>query len=53
MISDMDAMFFCIFNLCDVRMRIASYNLYCTQGLRQVSSLKNKSVSGGSRQRKS
>ena len=42
MVSDMDAMFSCIFNLCDVRMRIA---ISCI-GLLQGSSLKTKSVSG-------
>ena len=40
MVSDMDAMLSCVFNLCDVRMRIAVYG---TQG----SALKKKSVSGG------
>ena len=45
MVSDMDAMFSCIFNVCDVRMRIA---ITCAQGLPQGSSLKKKSVSGGS-----
>ena len=46
MVSDMDAMCSCIFNLCDVRVRVA--NLYCAQGLLQGSSSKKKSVYGGS-----
>ena len=47
MVSDMDAMFSCIFSLCDVRMRISKYlNLYCTQRLPQGSFLKKKPVSG-------
>ena len=44
MVSDVDTMFSCISNLCDVH----SYDLYCAQGLPQGSSLKKKSVSGGS-----
>ena len=49
MVSDMDVMFSCIFNLRDVCMRIAiTCRLYCTQGLPQGSSLKKKSVSGSS-----
>ena len=47
MVSDMDAMFSCIFSLCDVRMRISKYlNLYYTQRLPQGSFLKKKPVSG-------
>ena len=46
-ISDMDAIVSCIFNLCDVCMCM-DITFFCAQGLPQGSSLKKKSVSGGS-----
>ena len=47
MISDMDTMFSCFFNLCDVRMRIA-ITCVVPRGYFRGSSLKMKSVSGDS-----
>ena len=47
MVSDMGAMFSCIFNLCDVRMRIAM-TCIVPLGYLRGSSLKKKSVSRGS-----
>ena len=47
MIKDKEAMFSCIFNLCDVRMRIAM-TCIVPRGYLKGSSLKPKSVSGGS-----
>ena len=47
MVSDMDAMFSCIINLCDVLTRIA-ITCIVPRGYIRGSSLKNKSVSGGS-----
>ena len=47
MVSDMDAIFSCIFNLCYVRMRIA-ITCIVPKGYLRGSSLKKKSVSGGS-----
>ena len=46
MVSDMDAIFSCIFNLCAVRMRIA-ITCIVPKGYLRVFSLKKKSVSGG------
>ena len=47
MVSGMDAMFSCIFNLCDSICAHMRMRMYGAQGLLQGSSLK-KSVSGGS-----
>ena len=47
MVSDMDAMFSCIFNLCDVRMRI-SIACMVPRGYLRGPLLKRMSVSGGS-----
>ena len=47
MVSDMDAIFSCIFNLYDVRMRIA-ITCIVPRGCLRGSSLKKKSVSRGS-----
>ena len=45
MVSDTNAMFPCIFNLCDVRIAITCI---VPRGYLKGSSFKNKSVSGGS-----
>ena len=47
MVSDMDAMFSCIFNLCDVRMCI-TITFIVTKDYFMGPPLKKKSVSGGS-----